>query len=256
MFSWSEQGNTLIERSAEILFQVMVDLWASSSVSTLATFRREETRIDLVDLNGDSESGITASGRVAELVTAFFGFERTPNGLEKILNADEQSPVIFEKIPIRPSSTNAYRDIVLGSDSNASSRNLFWFQFTRGAYRIHACHYLTWIGDDGRPLIAHSSWQESAPILSIRYAKKSEKHCCGRRWAHDVASMELTHIAKRRVNPFHVHKQPGCTLSNPFEQHASPRADIARGSTPAPTSWPADQPAFILGDTYACITLQ
>jgi hypothetical protein len=125
----------------------------------------EDTRVELIDLNGDGKAEIIAQanglgpcGGTGNCI--FWIFERTPEGLRLLLNTDDRSPVTFEKILIRPWSTNGYKDIVLGSHSNASSRNLVWFQFSRGAYRIHACYYSTWIGEDGQALNKPAIWQE------------------------------------------------------------------------------------------------
>ena len=125
----------------------------------------EETRVELVDLNGDGKPEIVAQanglgpcGGTGNCI--FWIFERTADGLKLLLDTDDRSQVIFEKILIRPWSTNGYRDIVLGSHSNATSRSLVWFQFMRGAYRIHACYYSTWIGDDGQALNKPAIWQE------------------------------------------------------------------------------------------------
>jgi len=125
----------------------------------------EETRIELVDLNGDGKpeiiaqaNGLGPCGGTGNCI--FWVFERTADGLKLLLNTNDRSQLTFENILIRPWSTNGYRDIVLGSHSNASSRNLVWFQFTRGAYRIHGCYYSTWIGEDGRPLNTPAVWSE------------------------------------------------------------------------------------------------
>jgi hypothetical protein len=124
-----------------------------------------ETRIELVDLNGDDKpeiiaqaNGLGPCGGTGNCI--FWIFERTGDGLKLLLSTNDRSQITFEKILIRPWSTNGYRDIVLGSHSNASSRNLVWFQFSNGEYRIHACYYSTWMGDDGQVLNAPAIWPE------------------------------------------------------------------------------------------------
>jgi hypothetical protein len=136
-----------------------------------------ETRVELVDLNGDGKpeiiaqaNGLGPCGGTGNCI--FWIFERTADGLKPLLNTTNRTQVTFEKILIRPWSTSGYKDIVLGSHSNASSRNLVWFQFTRGAYRIHACYYSTWTGEDLHPLNTPAIWQEKCakslgPIHSI-----------------------------------------------------------------------------------------
>jgi hypothetical protein len=124
-----------------------------------------ETRVEFVDLNGDGKpeiiaqaNGLGPCGGTGNCI--FWIFERTADGLKPLLDTTARTQVTFEKILIRPWSTNGYRDIVLGSHSNANSRNLVWFQFTRGVYRIHACYYSTWTGDDGQPLNTPAVWLE------------------------------------------------------------------------------------------------
>lgn len=123
------------------------------------------TRVELADLNGDGKpeiiaqaNGLGPCGGTGNCI--FWIFERTPDGLKPILNTADRTQVTFEKILIRPWSTNGYRDIILGSHSNANSRNLVWFQFSRGVYRIHACYYSTWTGENMEPLNSPAIWQE------------------------------------------------------------------------------------------------
>ncbi len=125
----------------------------------------EETRVELVDLNGDGKpeiiaqaNGLGPCGGTGNCI--FWIFEQTADGLKLLLDTNDRSEVTFEKILIRPWSTNGFRDIVLGSHSNATNRNLVWFQFAHGAYRIHACYYLTWIGERGHALNTPEIWQE------------------------------------------------------------------------------------------------
>lgn len=134
-----------------------------------------ETRVELVDLDGDGKpeiiaqaNGLGPCGGTGNCI--FWIFQRATDGLKLLLNTNDRSPVTFEKILIRPWSTNGYRDIVLGSHSDASSRNLVWFQFTDGAYRIHACYYSTWRGEDGQALNTSAIWQEkcSKSLGSVR----------------------------------------------------------------------------------------
>lgn len=137
----------------------LVEDLTEGQVQTLA----EETRIEFVDLNGDGKPEIIAEanslgpcGGTGDCI--FWIFEQTADGPKLLLNTNDRSPVTFEKILVRPWSTNGYRDIVLGSHSDASSRNLVWFKFLRGAYRIHACYYSTRLGEDGQTLHTPAIW--------------------------------------------------------------------------------------------------
>jgi hypothetical protein len=77
-----------------------------------------ETRGELVDLNGDGKpeiiaqaNGLGPCGGTGNCI--FWIFERTADGLRPLLNTNDQTRVTFEKILIRPWSTNGYKDIVL-----------------------------------------------------------------------------------------------------------------------------------------------
>lgn len=160
---------------ADLTSAILLQLRRNKDVSEDLTEQQlrslaENTRVEMVDLNGVGKpeiiaqaNGLGPCGGTGNCL--FWIFERTTNGLRLLLNTHDRSQVTFEKILIRPWSTNGYRDIVLGSHSNASSRNLVWFQFTHGIYRIHACYFSTWMGDDGQPL--------NMPVISQEKCSKS-----------------------------------------------------------------------------------
>ena len=125
----------------------------------------EDTRVEMVDLNGDGKpeiiaqaNGLGPCGGTGNCI--FWIFERTASGLKLLLNTNDRSQVTLEKILIRPWSTNGYRDFVLSSHSNATSRNLVWFQFADDAYRIHGCYFSTSIGERGEALNMPVIWRE------------------------------------------------------------------------------------------------
>jgi hypothetical protein len=102
----------------------------------------ENTRIELVDLNGDGRpeyiaqaNGLGPCGGTGNCL--FWIFRSTPTGVKVLLVSSR-----FEKIAIRSSTTGGYKDIVLGSHVSASERNLVWYKFRDGRYRKHACYYM------------------------------------------------------------------------------------------------------------------
>jgi len=54
----------------------------------------------------------------------------------------------YEKVIVRPWSTNGYKDIVLGAHISASERALDVYQYKDGMYRVAACYGTTMMGDN------------------------------------------------------------------------------------------------------------
>jgi hypothetical protein len=114
----------------------------------------EDTRIELVDLNGDGTPEVIAEANGlgpcgATGNCSWWIFQRTSGGYKLLLASSDRGEVIFEKIIVRPWSTNGFRDIVLGSHSSSTARNIIWYRYSHGAYRPCSCYYLSWIGDGG-----------------------------------------------------------------------------------------------------------
>ena len=110
-----------------------------------------DTRIELVDLNGDGKFEILAQGNGwgpcgAVGNCSFWLFEQTRNGVRCLFNSSAEGDS-FHKVVVRPWSTNGYRDIVLGTHDGASERDLVWLKFDGAGYRRVLCYHLSWIGD-------------------------------------------------------------------------------------------------------------
>jgi hypothetical protein len=118
----------------------------------------ENMRIETADLSGGGKrefilqgNGLGACGGTGNCIV--LALEITPNGVVALLDTS-QTPGGggFEKIVVRPWSTNRYRDIVLGASVSASERELVWYKFEGGEYRRWSCYYLTWMGEDFKAL--------------------------------------------------------------------------------------------------------
>jgi hypothetical protein len=109
-----------------------------------------DTRIELIDLNGDGKPEIIAqanglgpcgaTGNCSWLV-----FEETPSGLKLLL----ETTWGYELITVRSWSTNGFRDIVLAAHVSAAERTLDLFKFDGSKYRTDSCYFHSYIGDNG-----------------------------------------------------------------------------------------------------------
>jgi len=103
-----------------------------------------DTRIKLVDLNGDGVPGVIAqgSGDLSCSPTGkcdFWVFSRVGETYKVILEREA-----IENFTVQPTLTNGYHDIVLGMHGSATEQELFVYRFTNGRYRKSACYYAYW----------------------------------------------------------------------------------------------------------------
>ncbi|HUY95393.1 MAG TPA: hypothetical protein VMU71_08845 [Terracidiphilus sp.] len=107
------------------------------------------TRIELIDLNGDGKDEIIAQGNglgpcggTGNCIVLVL--QRGPEGIRILLDSESDKTASgFEKIRILDTSTNGFRDIVLATHDSASDRTLEVFQFADGKYRMSRCYYAT-----------------------------------------------------------------------------------------------------------------
>lgn len=103
-----------------------------------------ETRIKLVDLNGDGVSEVIAQavGNVNCSPTGnclFRAFQKTAFGYKAIL---EKGAV--QSFTIQSTRTNGYLDLVLGMHGSATEQTLYLYQFRQGKYQRTACYEANW----------------------------------------------------------------------------------------------------------------
>ena len=101
-----------------------------------------DTRIAVIDLNGDGTPEIVAQGMVNCGATGncpFWVLQKSKqSGYEIILEGEAQT------FTIQGSSTNGFRDIVLSTHGSYSSGGLTIYQYQEGVYRDVGCYNYEW----------------------------------------------------------------------------------------------------------------
>ena len=99
-----------------------------------------DTRIKLIDLNGDGVAEVLAQGMVACGATGncpFWVLRKSKADYEVILEGEAQTFTV-------QASTNGYRDIVLSTHGSSTSGGLTHFQYQGEAYGDVGCYYYEW----------------------------------------------------------------------------------------------------------------
>lgn len=178
-FRWSEDKATQLDphhtiQSAADLTPEQKDLLTDAVTTRLKGYRgldvvlgklsqtqlrqlAADTRVELVDLNGDGvpeviaqATGMGPCGGSGNCIVWIFQW--TQNGVRVLLDSLENEAG-FEVITVRPWSTNGFKDIVLGSHSTSTMRNLVWYRYAAdGIYRSWKCYFESRLGDNGKTL--------------------------------------------------------------------------------------------------------
>jgi len=104
-----------------------------------------DTRIRLIDLNGDGISEVIAQGS-GDLSCSPTGncdlwvFSRVGEIYKVILEHGA-----IENFTVQPTLTNGFHDLVLGMHGSATEQELFVYRFTNGRYRRSACYFADWV---------------------------------------------------------------------------------------------------------------
>ena len=96
-----------------------------------------DTRVKMIDLNGDGVPEVVAQGMVNCGATGncpFWVLRKMKRGYELILEGEAQT------FTIQNSSSNGFRNIVLSRHGSASSGDLTLYQFKEGVYRDVSCY--------------------------------------------------------------------------------------------------------------------
>jgi hypothetical protein len=114
-----------------------------------------ETRVKLVDLNGDGISEVIAQASDDESCSPtgncmFWVFARSGNGYKPILER-----IATQTFAIRHTRTNGFNDLILGQHGSATASGLFLYRFANGSYREGPCYSANWerlVGDEVQEL--------------------------------------------------------------------------------------------------------
>ncbi len=126
---------------AEQLRPMVADLgFEFESESELRKAARD-TRIKMIDLNGDGVPEVVAQGMIGCGATGncpFWVLRKAKQRYELILDGEAQT------FTIQKSSSNGFRDIVLSRHGSYSSGDLSHYQFHEGAYQKMGCYAYDW----------------------------------------------------------------------------------------------------------------
>jgi hypothetical protein len=105
----------------------------------------EDTRVKLVDLNGDGIPEVIAQASGNEQCSptgncSFWVFTRSDHGLKLILDGH-----VIQTFTIQPTRTNGFSDLVLGMHGSATDQTLFVYRYVDGRYSRSACYDADWI---------------------------------------------------------------------------------------------------------------
>lgn len=103
-----------------------------------------ETRIALVDLNGDGNPEIVAQAVGSDYCGGtgncwFWVFQKGPSGYRIILERGAA-----QGFAIQPERTSGYFDLVLTMHGSATEQGLYLYQFKQGRYRRAGCYEANW----------------------------------------------------------------------------------------------------------------
>jgi hypothetical protein len=110
-----------------------------------------DTRVELVDLNGDGtpevitqafgiKSGCGATGNCPIWI-----FIKTANGYKLLLDTRDKDGIGgVELITVEESRTNGFSDLVLAAHDSASEKSLLVYRYKDGLYRDSACYDANW----------------------------------------------------------------------------------------------------------------
>lgn len=111
-----------------------------------------DTRIRLVDLNGDGVPEVIAQSMGAETCGAvgnceFWVFKKTAAGYVSILDARSQRYSVDE------TQSNGYLDLTLALHDSATRQQLYLYRLQRGAYRQMGCYEANWRPEINGPVL-------------------------------------------------------------------------------------------------------
>jgi len=139
------------------VMQLVRPFMEDNEIANEAELRKlaRNTRIELVDLNGDNKpeyilqafdikEGCGATGNCT-----FWIFVKTDHGFKKILDTRDKDGIGGdERITVESYSTNGFRDIVLAAHASAAEKSLELYRYELGMYRLKECYWADWVDHD------------------------------------------------------------------------------------------------------------
>ncbi len=129
---------------------LVVQLRSSRRIGDAASAREllkdaNETRVKLIDLNGDGAPEIIAQASDDESCSptgncAFSVFLRSSSGYRIILERNA-----IQEFEVLPTRTNGFNDLVLGQHGSATESGLYIYRFAKGRYRKGPCYDVNWV---------------------------------------------------------------------------------------------------------------
>jgi len=113
-----------------------------------------DTRIEFIDLIGDGTKEIVAQSNGLGPCSAtgnciLWVFQSIPQGYKLLLDSTEGKwGGGVQVLRVLASSSNGFRDIVLGSHGSATERTLLVYNYSDGSYRPSACYSMTWWSEE------------------------------------------------------------------------------------------------------------
>jgi hypothetical protein len=140
----TEHDRTAIaEAIADEIRPMMEDIVVKSEIKPEAELKKKalDTRIALIDLNGDGIPEVIAQGMAgcsADGNCPFWIFRKSKHGYAVILEGDAQT------FTVQASSTNGFRDLVLSTHGSSSSGSLTEYHYRDGVYKDAGCYGYEW----------------------------------------------------------------------------------------------------------------
>lgn len=126
-------------------------MMASAEIKSEAELKKKalDTRIALIDLNGDGIPEVVAQAMVGCGATGncpFWVFRKSKRGYDVILQGEAHT------FTVQPSSTNGFRDIVLSMHGSYSSGDLTDYHYRDGVYKDVGCYGYEWTVLEGQTI--------------------------------------------------------------------------------------------------------
>lgn len=123
-------------------------MMADIEIETEAELKNKsmDTRIALIDLNGDGVPEVVAQAMVGCGGTGncpFWIFRKSTRCYDVVLEGCAQT------FTVQPSTSNGFRDIVLSTHGSYSSGDLADYHYRDGAYKDEGCYAYDWTAREG-----------------------------------------------------------------------------------------------------------